>query len=120
LCKKKLKELANLTKLTNSDLFILETITTQTAIYKFGFTELNFTLCVCEDTDKDGIKQSDYYIPQSLRVEDCFDKTANVYDVKYIFSKGNGENFYNKLEYGDANTLNGLNNSIKEKLNINF
>lgn len=118
LCKKKLKEIMNLTKLTNSELFLLENISTQTKFYKFGFTELNFTLCVCEDRDIHGIKKSNYFIPQSFRVEDCFDKSTNVYDIKYIFSKSNSEKTYINLEYGEVDKISELNNTIIKNLNI--
>lgn len=120
LCKKKLTELKNLIKIINTELFLLEDISTKTAIYKFGFTELNFTLCVCEDCDKYGNKKSNYYIPQSFRVEDCFKKATNVYDIQYIFSKNNNEKIYKKLEYGNITSLNILNNDIKSILDDSF
>ena len=71
LCKKKVSELENLPKIVESEAFVLENIDTKSAVFKFGFTELNFTVCLCEDINASGDKQSDYYLPQSFRF-DCF------------------------------------------------
>ena len=101
LCKKKVMELENLPKVVESEAFVLENIGTKTAVFKFGFTELNFTLCLCEDINADGEKQSDYYLAQSFRIEDCFDRASNVYEIQAIFEKKNTEKLYNVIRYKD-------------------
>ena len=101
LCKKKVMELENLPKVVETEAFVLENIGTKTAVFKFGFTELNFTLCLCEDINASGDKQSDYYLPQSFRIEDCFDRASNVYEIQAILEKKNTEKLYNVIRYQD-------------------
>lgn len=103
LCVKKMGELDKLPQAMCNDGFVLEDITTDTAYYKFGFTELNFTLCFCEDLDNSGNKRSGYYIAKSFRVEDSFERTDNVYEIKYILSKRNDEKIYNKILLDNGN-----------------
>ena len=94
-------ELENLPKVVETEAFVLENIGTKTAVFKFGFTELNFTLCLCEDINASGDKQSDYYLPQSFRIEDCFDRASNVYEIQAILEKKNTEKLYNVIRYQD-------------------
>ncbi|MCD8215255.1 MAG: PBECR4 domain-containing protein [Clostridiales bacterium] len=103
LCLKKMKYIQNLTDITNTDIFMLEDMTTNTYTYKFCLSELNFTVCLSNDTDKNGNVVSDHYIARSLRTEDSFDRAKNAYEVQYIFSKMNNEQMYNKLMYKDSN-----------------
>lgn len=96
---KKINNLQILHQCVLSEGFLLEDITTMSATYKFGFTELNFTLCFGEDLDINGCKKSDYYIVQSLRDEDCFSRSNGVFDIDYIFKKKNNEKLYRELLY---------------------
>lgn len=118
LCLKKLRELHNLFKLTCSDLIVLKDIKTSTKFYKFGFTDLDFTLCVCEDIDENGNKKSGYFVPRSFRIGDCFEKSREVYSVDFIFSKENNKRFYNKLNFGDKEKIKALPIEIKNMLEI--
>lgn len=97
LCLKKVDCLQNLHQCVLSEGFILEDITTQSATYKFGFTELNFTLCFGEDLDVNANKKSEYFIVQSLRDEDCFGKSSDVFEIDYIYRKRNNEKLYTDL-----------------------
>lgn len=104
LCEKKLSQLENLSKLTNTPIFILEDLKTQTFTYKFGLTELNFTLCLSHDVDLEGNMKSSFYIPRSLRVEDSFGRESNAFEVNYIFSKRNDEKKYSVITCNDGKT----------------
>lgn len=64
---------------------MLEEIHTDTKTYKFGTTDLNFTLCLNKEYNTDGKEKSECYIVESLRDEDCFSKCKTAYEVNYIF-----------------------------------
>lgn len=116
LCQKKVSELENLPKVVETEAFVLENIGTKTAVFKFGFTELNFTLCLCEDINSSGDKQSNYYLPQSFRIEDCFDKSSNVYEIYAILEKKNTEKYYNIIRYIDSKKEIVLTDDLKDKI----
>lgn len=117
LCLKKIDHIENLSIFTNSELFLLETVLTDTTIFQFGMTDLDFTLCLGKDLDKQGNEKSSFYIAKSLRAEDCFDRATNVYEVRYIFSKSNDERLYNTINYiDDSCNISLLSDFIKEKL----
>ena len=80
---------------------MLEEITTQTKTYKFGTTDLNFSLCLDKEYYPDGNEKGTCFIAQSLRDEDCFSKSKNVYEVSHIFRKKNNEKLYHELVYYD-------------------
>lgn len=101
LCARKITQLQSISAVTDSEIFILEDLTTNTFTYKFGLTELNFTLCLKEDTDAFGNIASDKYIIRSLRVEDSVHRSSNAYEVQHIFAKRNDEKLYNDLRYSD-------------------
>lgn len=46
LCKRKIKHLCEISVLASSENFMLEEIATETRTYKFGTTDLNFSLCM--------------------------------------------------------------------------
>ena len=73
LCVRKLQHLCDMAELAASECFMLEEIRTSTQLYKFGTTNLDFTLCFGLDSKREGS-----YIAQSLRDENCF---ANSRDV---------------------------------------
>ncbi|MFI3326159.1 MAG: PBECR4 domain-containing protein [Clostridia bacterium] len=117
LCVKKTKNLKFLYPSLNSALFILETIKTDTYTYKFGFTELEFTLLLGEDIDKNGNKRSKYFFPKSFRIEDCFKKSENVYAVDYIFKKKNDKKIYDSILYNsDVQIPTELKDKISEDI----
>ena len=87
LCKRKIRHIKDISNLAMAESFMLEEINTKTTTYKFGTTDMNFTLCLNKEKDKDGNEKGTCYIVQSLRDEDCFPKAANVYDVTHLLNK---------------------------------
>ena len=108
LCKRKVKHISEIASLAGTESFLLEEITTQTQTYKFGTTELSFTLCFNKEYDVAGQEKSECYVVESLRDEDCFAKSKNVFTVTHIFSKENDVKKYNNILYIDKN------NSLEE------
>lgn len=102
LCQRKMAYIERLSAVTNTDLVILKEVTTDTASYQFGVTELAFLLCLDRDLDDDGIARSNYYIARSLRADDGFSRSADAYEVNYIFSKRNDEKLYQQISYSDG------------------
>lgn len=96
LCVRKLQHLSHVSTIITTKSFILEEITTVTCTYKFGTTDLKFSLCMNKDTN------GDCYVAQSLRDEDCSAKSKTVYGVAYIFSKSNDSKKYSKLLFCDS------------------
>lgn len=117
LCVRKISQLQNISAVTESEIFMLEDLTTNTFAYKFGLTELNFTLCLKEDVDSLGNVVSDKYIARSLRVEDSVSRSSDAYEVQYIFSKRNDEKLYNVLKYSDERyEISNLSQEILDKV----
>ena len=79
LCKRKLKHIKEIAVLASSENFMLEEIHTDTKTYKFGTTDLNFTLCLNKEYNTYGKEKSECYIVESLRDEDCFSKCKTAY-----------------------------------------
>lgn len=104
LCVRKVQHIAQIPLMASSESFMLEEIKTHTQSYKFGTTDLSFTLCMNKETDKDGNPKGTCYVVQSLRDEDCFSKSDNVYLVTHIFSKYNDQKEYTELIYEDSNS----------------
>lgn len=105
LCKRKMLQLTNMPAITNSALLILEGLTTDTFTYKFGLTELAFTVCLGKDTNAAGQTVSNYYVARSLRVEDSFSRANNAYEITFILSKNNDQKYYSQILFSDKNTL---------------
>ena len=101
LCKRKLKHIKEIAVLASSENFMLEEIHTDTKTYKFGTTDLNFTLCLNKEYNTDGKEKSECYIVESLRDEDCFSKCKTAYEVNYIFSKPNDAKQYTEVLFED-------------------
>lgn len=102
LARKKVTALLNFQKLIRDDLLVLEEVITKTTSYKFGVTELKFTLCLINPVDRNkNIINEDYFVPQSLRVEDSVSRSKNLYEVDFIFVKKNDERLYKTMIYGD-------------------
>lgn len=94
LCVRKLVHLSDLAALATSESFMLEEITTKTQCYKFGTTDLNFSICMNR-------RNGACYAAESLRDEDCFSKSDNVYAVTHIFSKRNDAKAYTDIAWLD-------------------
>ena len=101
LCKKKLGHITEIASFASSESFMLEEISTNSFTYKFGTSDLNFTLCMGEDLDSYGIKKSRCLVAQSLRDGDCFSKSKNVYAVSHILMKKNDEKLYGEVCFLD-------------------
>lgn len=103
--------------LAGSEGFMLEEIVTTTKTYKFGTTDLNFTLCLNKELDDQGNEKGDCFVIESLRDEDCFSKSKTAYTVTHIFSRPNDKKRYTDLLYLDKNmTLSNLPEEIKVML----
>ena len=120
LARKKVTALLNFKRLIEVDLLMLEEITTNSTSYKFGVSDLEFTLCLINPTDKNGnVINNDYFVPQSLRVEDSVSRSKNAYEVNFIFVKENNDSFYTKLLYNDKKySISSLSQEIKDKIKI--
>ena len=100
LCKCKIKHIGQIAMLAGSEGFMLEEIVTDTRTYKFGTTDLNFTLCLNKEYDDQGQQKGDCFVVESLRDEDCFSKSTTAYTVTHIFSAPNDAKKYtNLLDY---------------------
>lgn len=102
LCVRKVQHLGEIAMLAGSESFMLEEIRTHTQSYKFGTTDLNFTLCMNRELDDSGNVKGDCFVVQSLRDEDCFSKSKDAYVVSHIFSRPNDSKKYCDLIYEDA------------------
>ncbi|MCD7731963.1 MAG: PBECR4 domain-containing protein [Oscillospiraceae bacterium] len=113
LCVRKIKHIGSIATMAVSECFMLEEVKTDTMSYKFGTTDLNFTLCLNKETDGEG----DSYVVQSLRDEDCFSKSKTAYAVTHIFSCRTDEKIYKDLLYIDKSaSMSDLPDCIKQKL----
>lgn len=117
LCLKKIIHIEHIADITHKESFLLEEITTDTQLYKFGTTDLHFTLCMNKEYDTDGNEKGPCYVVESLRDEDCFDKSRRVYSVDCIFSKQNDGNYYSSPVFMDQGiTIESLPESVKALL----
>lgn len=102
LCVRKLQHITDLINVTSSESFMLEEITTETEIYKFGTTDTKFTLCLGKDLDKEThLPKNDLFVVHSLRDEDCFSKAKSIFDVTHIFCKQNDQKLYTDALFVD-------------------
>lgn len=70
-----------------------------------------------KELDDDGNEKGDCFVVQSLRDEDCFSKSKDVYSVTHIFSRPNDKKKYTDLLFMDKNaSLSDLPQEIKELL----
>ncbi len=104
LCTRKIRHIQDIATMAGTECFMLEEIKTDTLTYKFGTTDLNFTLCLNRETDENGVEKSECYVVQSLRDEDCFSKSDEAYVVTHIFSRENDKKQYTDLLYMDASS----------------
>ena len=114
---RKLKHLNDVANMSSSENFMLEDISTDTKNYKFGTTDLHFTLCMGRPTDSDGNEIGDCYIVESLRDEDCFSRSAGAFVVTHILSRPNDKKKYSDVLFMDKSaTLNDLPDDVKQML----
>lgn len=101
--KKKLVCLHQLPELTKDLVCVVKDMHTATITYKIGITNLEFTVGLTENLDKNGVKLNDWLIPQTLRIKDKAIETAqNAEFIEFIFSKNACEEKYTNLCYSDA------------------
>lgn len=101
--KKKLPCLKRLPELTNQMVCILKDMKTVSIVYKLSVTNLEFTLGLIENTNDNGKKISDLYLPMSLRVEDSsVAKSDGGEVVDFIFEKDASIDMYDKLLVRDT------------------
>ena len=113
----KIKHIGQIAMLAGSEGFMLEEIVTDTRTYKFGTTDLNFTLCLNKEYDDQGQQKGDCFVVESLRDEDCFSKSTTAYTVTHIFSAPNDAKKYTTLLFMDENAMiDSLPDEIKNML----
>ena len=98
---------------------ILKDMQTVTIIYKLSVTNLEFTLGLTENTDANGNKINDFFLPMSLRVEDTsVEKSKDGEIIDFIFSKDASIAKYDTLLVEDKNKMipDSIKHLISEKL----
>ena len=117
--KKKLPCLKRLPELTNEMVCILKDMQTVTIVYKLSVTNLEFTLGLTENTDKNGNRINNFFLPMSLRVEDSSVEKSNDGDVvDFIFSKDASIVKYNTLLVQDKSKT--IPDCIKDLISDSF
>ena len=120
LCTRKIKHICQIATLASSECFMLEEIKTNTQTYKFGTTNLNFSLCMNKELDDNGEARDDCYIVQSLRDEDCFSRSKSAYVVTHILSRKNDEKVYTELRYiSQSSAIDDLSDEILAMVDLN-
>ena len=104
LCKRKVKHLCDISVLASSENFMLEEIVTEKKTFKFGTTDLEFSLCMNKEYDDNGAEKGDCYIVESLRDEDCFSKSKSAYVVTHILAKDNTARTYTDVLFIDKSS----------------
>lgn len=116
LAQKKWNYICNIPTVLTDECFMLEKITTQTASYEFGATNVDCTICLNKEL-VNGVAKGKHYIAMTLRDEDCFNRSQNQYIVTHIFSKPNNQSKYDTLQYIDrSSSANNLPESAKQML----
>lgn len=116
LAQKKWNYICNIPTVLTDECFMLEKITTQTASYEFGATNVDCTICLNKEL-VNGVAKGKHYIAMTLRDEDCFNRSQNQYIVTHIFSKPNNRSKYDTLQYLDrTSSANNLPESVKQML----
>jgi hypothetical protein len=100
----------------------VDNVTTKTAFFELAVTDLNITLCLGTDVDKNGHVISDRLVPYSFRVEEInngrFDK---LYEVKYIFCKASNAPRtvkYSQMLFGEKDSIGMLPSNILDMLGV--
>lgn len=77
---------------------------TEKKTFKFGTTDLEFSLCMNKEYDDNGAEKGDCYIVESLRDEDCFSKSKSAYVVTHILAKDNTARTYTDVLFIDKSS----------------
>lgn len=121
---KKSQFIIDISELAGGESFMLEDISTKTRSYKFGTTNLEFSLLLNKPTDKENNPVGDYYIPESFRIEDCFSKSQNQFIITHIFCNQISNSLdkkYDTLVYMDKNSnIENLPENIKKMISNDF
>lgn len=119
LADRKTQHLADLYKITLTDVVIATDIVTMTFTYSIGITNLEFVICLGDDTDFAGNLISKCKVPYSFRIEEIDNqKFGDLYEVTHILKKKTGTKKYNELTFGDKNTIIDLPQAIQEKIEL--
>jgi len=119
LCLRKNRYIRHLSTVTNSNLLVLKDVTTNTATFQFGVTELSFLLCLDQIRDTQGQPTSNLYIAKSLRDGDGFDRCADAFELNYIFQRKNNEKLYSRIMFSDQKaSLSSLPPQIRQKIDL--
>lgn len=106
-------------KITVTDVMIATDIKTMTFKYSIGITNLEFVICLGEDTDYAGNLVSKCMVPYSFRVEEIENsKCGNLYEVTHILKKNTGQKKYNTLTFGSRESIKDLPMEIQEKMEL--
>lgn len=117
LADKKTAILDILYRITSTDILIAKNISTATFTYKIGLTDLEFVVCLGNNTDRQGNVIDHYFIPYSFRVEEIKnEKFGELCAVTHVLKKQTGMKKYNILTFGDGNTLKELSKDILDKI----
>ena len=115
LCKKKVKHLCDVSGLATGESFMLEEILTESKVYKFGTTDLDFSLCMNKELDAQGNEIGECYIVESLRDGDEVSKCKTAYVVTHILSKKNTEPKYTDVLFLDkGETVQSLPETVRK------
>lgn len=86
--KKKLSCLMLLPNLTNNLVCVVKKMQTLTLTYKIGLTNLDFTIGLTENTDFQGNKINDWFLPRTLRTKDkAIENSSDADFVDFIFMR---------------------------------
>lgn len=96
--RRKLPCLRRISDLTNEVVCILKDMRTKSVTYKISVTNLEFTLGLVENVDKQGKKVNNLFLPMSLRIEDSsVEKSTDGEIVDFIFEKDASYTKYTNL-----------------------
>ena len=101
LCKKKIKHLCDISSLATGESFMLEEFVTESRAYKFGTTDLEFSLCIDNEYDAQQNVVGDCLIAWSLRDGDEVSKAKKAYAVTHILAKENTAAKYTEIVFLD-------------------
>lgn len=103
--KKKLPCLMALPRLTSSDVIAVRNLRTLTLTYKIGVTNLDFTIGLTENINRQGVKINDWFLPRTLRVKDMAPENSEDAEVvNFIFSKNASSGSYDTLCFSSSSS----------------
>ena len=119
LAEKKTEYLADLYKITLTDVMIATDVATMTFTYSIGITNLEFVICLGDDTDSVGNVIGSHKIPYSFRIEEIKNSKFNaLFEVTHILKKSTFSKKYNILTFGDKEKIKELPQIIQEKIEL--